>query len=419
MKELDAVVVGAGQAGLGLSYYLTRDRLQHIVLERGRIGETWLSQRWESFKLNTPNLMNALPGFPYDGPEPHAFCESSELVGYFQRYVKEFQLPVQTGARVFSVKQAENDERYIIETENNGQVEEPIFSRSIIIASGVQNVPRYPPLKTQIPPRITQLHTAHYRSASALPAGAVVVVGSGQSGCQIVEDLLSAGRTVYLCTSKVGRVPRHYRGRDLLEWWVDMKNLDITYDSLADKSISRAAQPQISGVGPYGHTLSLQRLARQGAVVLGHLQDVEASSLVLSDDAAANIRFADEFSRQTKEGIDTFVKNKGITAPQPEDDPADMPDSLAECASPQQRLNLHQADVSTIIWATGFKPDLNWIHLPVLDAEGKLLHQRGVSPLRGLYFIGFPWLISRKSGIIYGVKEDAHFIADTISAQLA
>ncbi len=417
MTTMDTVIVGAGQAGLGVSYFLHRDRRQHIVFERGRIGESWLAQRWDSFKLNTPNFMNVLPGLAYDGPEPDGFWRRDELVHYFQRYAEHFQLPVRTGVTVVSVERTEDEERFIVTTRMDGQVEESVLSRSIVIASGIQQTPKSPPIRSRMPDNITQLHTANYRRATLFPPGAIVIVGSGQSGCQIAEDLLSAGRTVYLCTSKVGRAPRRYRGRELLEWWIDMKHLDVTFASLEDKSISRAAQPQISGLGRYGHTVSLQQLARHGVVILGRLLDVDEGTLVLSDEAAAHVRFADEFSQRLKDGIDAYLEKAGITPPPLEDDPADAPDAQAECVSPLRRLNLRDAKVSTVIWATGFTADFSWIHLPVLDTEGKPIHQRGVSLVRGLYFIGFPWLNSRKSGIIYGIEEDAQYIADSISEQ--
>jgi putative flavoprotein involved in K+ transport len=416
---LDTVIVGAGQAGLGVSYFLQRVGNQHLVFERGRIGESWLSQRWDSFKLNTLNFMNVLPGLPYDGPEPDGFRRAEELASYYQQYVEHFKLPIRTGVTVVSVERSEDEQRFIVKTRTNGQTEESVLSRSIVIASGILQTPKFPPASSRIPDNITQLHTASYRNAAALPPGAVVIVGSGQSGCQIAEDLLSAGRTVYLCTSKVGRAPRRYRGRDLLEWWVDMKFLDITYASLEDKSISLAAQPQISGLGRHGHTVSLQQLARQGVVILGRLLDAEGSTLVLSDEAAAHVRYADEFSQRLKDAIDGYISNAGITPPALEDDPADVPDPQAECVSPLRRLDLREAKIGTIIWATGFKPDFSWIHLPVLDAEGKPIHQQGISSVSGLYFIGFPWLNSRKSGIIYGIEDDARTIAAAIAQQLA
>jgi putative flavoprotein involved in K+ transport len=419
VTTLDTVIVGAGQAGLGVSYFLQRDGRKHVVFERGRIGESWLTQRWDSFRLNTPNFMNVLPGFPYDGSEPDGFWRRDELVHYFQRYVEHFQLPVRTGVTVVSVERTEDEKRFIVKTRIHGQVEESELSRSVVIASGIQHTPKSPPIRSRIPDNIAQLHTADYRNATSLGPGATVVVGSGQSGCQIAEDLLSAGRTVYLCTSKVGRAPRRYRGRDLLEWWIDMKHLDMTLASLEDKSISRAAQPQISGLGRYGHTVSLQQLARHGVVILGRLLDVDAGTLVLSDEAAAHVRFADEFSQRLKHGIDAYLAKVRITPPPLEDDPADAPDRQAGCVSPVRRLNLREARVSTIIWATGFTADFSWIRLPVLDAEGVPVHQQGISLVRGLYFIGFPWLNSRKSGIIYGIEEDARYIAGAITEQLA
>ena len=189
----------------------------------------------------------------------------------------------------------------------------------------------------------------------------------------------------------------------------------MTLASLEDTAISRMAQPQISGLGRRGHTVSLQQLARQGAVILGRLLDIDDSALVLSDDAAANVRFADTISQKLKNDIDAYLARIGIAPPPLEEDLADVPDPVAECASPLRRLNLRDAGIGAVIWATGFSPDFGWIHLPVLDEEGKPMHRRGVSPVACVYFLGFPWLNSRKSGIIYGVGEDARFIADAIA----
>jgi putative flavoprotein involved in K+ transport len=419
MTILDAVIVGGGQAGLGVSYFLQQNGNSHILFEQGRIGESWLSGRWDSFQLNTPNLRNVLPGLPYDGPEADGFWRTDKLVDYFQGYVHRFQLPVRTGVTVTSVERAGDQEGFIVKTKSRDQAEETVASRSVVLAAGIQRIPKYPAMRSKLPDEIIQLHTSEYRNPESLPPGAVVVVGGGQSGCQITQDLLSAGRTVCLCTSKVGRVPRRYRGRDLVEWWVDTKFWDVTYDSLPDKSISRAAQPQISGIGRYGHTLSLQYLASRGAVILGRLLDVESGTLILGDDAAAYVHYADEFSQRVKNDIDAYLERMNITPPPLEDDPADIPDVEAECVSPLRQLNLHEADVSAVIWATGFTGDFSWIHLPVFDDENKPIHKRGISPERGLYFVGFPWLNSRKSGILYGIAEDAQFIADAIREQLA
>lgn len=419
VEVLDTVVVGAGQAGLGVSYFLQQAERKHVVLEKGRVGETWLSQRWDSFQLNTPNSMNTLPGLPYTGQEPDGFWRQEELVAYFQQYVDHFHLPVQTDTQVVSVERAKDGKRFLIKFKTNGQAEETVLSRMVVIASGIQNTPRYPQVNHRIPNNIIQQHTCTYRNPAGLPPGAVIVVGSGQSGCQIAEDLAAAGRTVYLCTSKVGRARRRYRGADMLEWLVKIGFLDVKLANLKDKSVTKNIQPQISGVGRYGHTLSLQHLAGQGVIILGRLLDLEGDDLILSDEAAAHVRFADEVSKRFKEDIDAYLAKEGVTPQFLEADPADLPDAEANCVSMIHRLNLRVAKVSAVIWATGFTADFPWVRLPAFDADGLPIHERGVSPVPGLYFLGFPWLTSRKSGILYGIEEDARYIAESIDRQLA
>lgn len=415
---LDSIIVGAGQAGLGTSHFLKKKELKHIVFEQGRIGESWLSMRWDSFKLNTPNFMNVLPGLPYQGSEQDGFWGAKELTNYFQKYANHFQLPVRTGTTVLSAIREEENDYFIIKTKNNDQSEELFLSRSVVVASGILQTPKLPKTYSKVPSTITSIHSAEYRNPSALPSGAIVIVGCGQTGCQIAEDLISEGRTVYICTSKVGRVPRRYRGRDILEWWIDSKFVDVTFESLVDKSVTRISQPQVSGLGRYGHTLSLQYLASKGAMILGRLLDIEDNTLLLGDDAAANIHFADNFSQMIKDQVDAYLKQNGIKPPPLDNDPADIPDSQAICASQLSKLNLQDKGVSTIIWATGFKGNFSWLKLPVFGTEGEPIHRKGISPVKGLYFVGFPWLNSRKSGIIYGIEEDSRFIANAIEEQM-
>jgi putative flavoprotein involved in K+ transport len=419
MTILDVVVVGAGQAGLGVSYYLQRAGLDHVVFERGRIGEAWLSQRWDSFRLNTPNEMNGLPGLPYDGADAEGFASPVEFAGFMRRYVDRFGLPVQTGVQVVSVGPAEPADQFVVRTVRTELPRDAVHARAIVVASGFQCRPVIPAIGDRIPGDICQLHAASYRRAVALPPGAVVIAGSGQTGCQIAEDLLAAGRKVYLCSSRVGRARRRYRGRDTTGWMRDIGLFDMTYASLPDKTASREKQPQVSGLGPRGHTVSLQQLARQGAVILGRLQDVAADTLGLGDDAASNVRFADQFSQQLKDTIDAHLVRAGLALPPLEDDRADAPDPEAACASPIRSLSLREARVSTVIWATGFRSDLGWVHLPAFGVEGDPVHQEGISPVRGLYFIGAPWLRKAKSGIIAGIEEDAEFIARAVVTQLA
>lgn len=419
-NEYDAIVIGAGQAGLGISFYLHQYGRKHIVYERKRIGETWLSQRWDSFKLNTPNCINSLPGYPYRGPEPDGFWTQRDLVAYFRAYIDYFNLPVHTGVNVTVVEPAEADhQRFCVRIESGEHPEQSVLSRVVVVASGSQHTPKLPAFHTNLAEEIAQLHSADYRCPSKLPPGAVVVVGSGQSGSQIAEELLDDGRKVYLSSSRVGRVPRRYRGRDMLEWMAEMRYFDVPYASLPDKSISQDAQPQISGVGRYGHSVSLQFLATKGAVILGRLLDVQHGDLILGEDAAANVHFADEFSQRMKADVDAYLGKSGSELPPLQEDPADVPDPQAGCAYSLPILSLGEAGVSTVIWATGFSADFSWVHLPVLDQRNQPVHRGGISPVPGLYFLGFPWLNSRKSGIIYGIEEDARRITDSINEYLA
>jgi putative flavoprotein involved in K+ transport len=418
-KDFDVVVVGAGQAGLGISYFLKQQGRSHVVYEQKRIGETWISQRWDSFQLNTPNSLNGLPGFPYQGTEPDGFWTQAELVAYFRSYIDRFNLPVRTGIKVNSITLAEEDSRqFCARIQEEERPEYCILCRSVVVASGSLHTPKVPEFYIHLAEEITQLHTATYRRPSDLPPGSVVIVGSGQSGVQIAEELLDNGRKVYICSSKVGRVPRRYRGTDMLEWMKEIHYLDITYNSLENKALSQASQPQISGVGRFGHSVSLQYLASKGAVILGKLLDIQEGSLIMADNAAENVRYADEFSRQMKERVDAHLRDAGKELPPLEEDPADIPDPQAACAYSLTRLSLGEAGISTVIWATGFNGDFSWINMPILDERGQPTHYQGISPVPGLYFLGFPWLNSRKSGIIYGIEEDARRISEAIASYL-
>ncbi len=419
-KEFEVVVIGAGQAGLGMSYFLKQRGRQHVVLEQKRIGETWISQRWDSFQLNTPNSINCLPGFPYQGMDPDGFWTQAELVAYFRAYIDRFNLPVQTGVKVASISLAEGDhQRFCVKVQAGENPDECVLSCAVVVASGCQHTPKIPEFSTRLAEEITQMHTSAYRRPSDLPPGAVVVVGSGQSGVQIAEDLLDEGRKVYLCTSKVGRVPRRYRGKDMLEWMKETHFFDVTFDSLENKSLSQQPFPQISGVGRYGHSVSLQYLATKGAVILGRLLDVQEGSLFLDDNAAEHVRYADDFSRRMKENVDAYLRDSGKELPPLEEDPADAPDRCAACAYSLTRLSLGEAGISAVIWATGFTGNFSWINLPILDERGHPAHYRGISPVPGLYFLGFPWLNSRKSGIIYGIEEDARRISEVVAGFLS
>jgi putative flavoprotein involved in K+ transport len=413
----EAVVIGGGQAGLGASYHLARRGIEHIVLERGRVAESWRSQRWDSFVLNTPNWMNRLPG-EADAIEPRdAFLSRDAYVARLQGYAEVHRLPVRTGTVVTRVSASPDDGGFVLSAEDeNGSVD--IETRCLIVASGVQRVPRIPAIATSLPDGIQQEHAGAYRRAADLPTGAVLVVGSAQSGVQIAEDLLDAGRTVYMCTSAVGRLRRRYRGRDTFEWLVEGGFYDVPLDRLPDPQVRFARQPITSGVGRLGHTVSLQSLAARGVVLLGRPTAIEGDRLLLDDTVGANISFGDRKSAEFNLATDDMIRTAGIEPPAVEPDPADAPHPDPLSVRWPRELDLDAVAVGTVVWATGFGGDLGYLSGPLLGQHDTPVHERGVANVPGIYFLGFPWLWTRKSGIILGVDEDAAFVVDRVAERL-
>ncbi len=411
--RVDVVVVGGGQAGLGAAFHLVKAGLDVVVLERGRVGETWRSQRWDSFALNTPNWMNGLPGAEYAGPDPFGFMTHLELAESFERYVDRFDLPVRTGVTVTGVGPSDGDGRYMVVGESTDGETVAYVADSVVIASGILREPRVPAVSSALPDTIVQLHTGTYRSPDAVPPGAVLVVGGGQSGAQIVEDLLNAGRTVYFSISKVARVPRRYRGRDFMDWWAEMGLWDLATADVDDPEVLAATNPLVSGVGALGHSVSYQHLAHRGVRLMGRLEAVEGGVVRTDDRVVEYLRNADERSAMLRAGIDARIDESGVAAPDPEPDEGDAP-LESDDVEFVTRLSLDKAGVSAVVWATGFTADFSWIDLPVTDDRGVPRHLKGASDVRGIYFIGFPWLSKRKSGVVFGIDEDAANITRAI-----
>lgn len=410
-EAIDVVVVGAGQAGLVVSYLLAQARIHHQVFERGRIGESWRSQRWDSFHLNTPNWSNGLAGMDFPSQIPEAFGHRDRLTEYFEEYARSFGLPIRQHTNVVALDRSPGG-GYMLRTEAD-----TIHATVVVIATGSMSRPRVPAMAQRLSADITSLSSGAYRNPEALPDGAVVVVGSGQSGCQIAEDLLNAGRKVYVCASRVGRVPRVYRGRDIFAWWRDMRFFEFRVDELEDPSIQYAAQPQVSGTDG-GHTVSLQSLANDGATLLGRVQNVDGHLLELGSDLQECIDFADEKSRGFKNAVDDFIERMGIDAAPPLPDPGEPALPELNGSGDIETLDLRKAGVASVIWCTGFDADWSWVNLDVFDDRGRPRHRAGITESPGLYVIGFPWLSKRKSGILYGVSEDAAHIAQHIETYL-
>lgn len=407
----DVIVVGAGYSGLAASYHLKGHGLQHIIFERGKIGESWRSQRWDNFRFNSTNKLNVLPGEDPEPADPDSFSTAPAFVLALEHYAKVHQIPVVENSKVISIEKP--GELFIVSVSCNNEIRK-YLCKQVLIASGVANEIKIPSLAKNISKDIKQLHTSEYKNADQLPNGAVLVVGSAQSGCQITEDLLNAGRKVYLSTSMVGRIPRWYRGRDIFYWVREAKFYDIKAEDIDDPKMLELRPPQVSGTGSGRDSMSLQSLAKDGAVILGKMHRVENTRVFFQEDAVQHVRFADEFSQKIKKLIDDHIIENNIAAPPAHYDEADIPDIDASCASIITSLDLKENNISTIIWSTGFDHDHRYIKLPVFDEKGKLRHKDGLSGFPGIYFLGYPWLRTRKSPIIFGIIEDVKFVVDKL-----
>ncbi|MCA1444017.1 NAD(P)-binding domain-containing protein [Ensifer sp. IC4062] len=403
---LDAVVIGAGWAGLGVSHALMQRGLRHKVLERGRIGETWRTQRWDSFRLNIPNIQTVMAGDTYIGSDPDGAMTSGEFVALLEDYAGRHRLPVETGTPVTDLVASGGLYRLTIP---RGL----LWTRNVVIASSNQNCPTRPPFSALLPPDIHQVDASGYRNASDLDSGAVLVVGSAQSGGQIAEDLVLAGRTVFLATGRVGRLPRTYRGRHISIWMVLTGLIDVTRREILE-------QGPIPGRPLQGalQTISLQSLSAQGVVLLGRLTGVDDGCLSFTDDAEAHVRHADEGSARIRSLVDEYIARNGIDAPPAEPDPAEVIGAVLP-NPPIRSLDLAARGITTVIWCTGFKGDFEWVRVPnVLDAQGQPSYENGLSSVPGVYFAGLPFAISRRSGTILAIAEEAALLADNILRRL-
>ena len=407
---IDAVVIGAGHAGLAVSKRLVDAGVEHVVLERGEIGETWRTQRWDSFALNTPSAVNRLPGGPA-AVDPNEFLGRDAWIAELETYARQSSLPIRTGARVTAVT-AHDDGGFVVTIGGD----ETVRARSVVVATGAANVPKVPAAAATIDRRVEVLTTGTYRRPSQLPDGAVLVVGSAQSGGQIAEDLVDAGREVYLATGTVGRFPRRLRGRDTVAWLSESGWMAQRPEDLPDPAMMRAAQPLISGVGPRGHTLSLQGLARRGVTLLGHFESADGYRLRFAADLAQHVRFGDEIAVRIRQHVDDHIARRGIAAPPSEPDPADEPADPETFRSPTE-LDLADRGVRSVIFTTGFRADYSWLRLPVVRSDGSVMHEQGRAPVDGLWFVGLLWLRMRKSGIILGAMDDSAHVAAQVAAR--
>jgi putative flavoprotein involved in K+ transport len=393
----DCVVVGAGPAGLAASVALADHGVEHLVLERDRVGATWRAQRWDSFRLNTAGWMNPMLG----RQARDAYATGQEVVQRLERLAAG--RPVREGVRV--ARLAPGRDGWALGTDDG-----ELLARTVVVATGDQNQARVPPLAQRLPGRVAQLHAAGYRGPGQLPGGAVLVVGSAQSGCQIAEDLLAGGRRVILATSPVGRVPFRHRGRETVEWLAEAGFMDQRPRDLPDPSVMRAAMPIIAP----GRGLSLPALARAGATLAGRPVAVVGERVAFDDSLAANLAAGDAFAARARAMVDDLIRRGGLDAPPAEPDEHDAHVDL----DPPATLDLRAEEVGAVVWCTGFGGDVSWLDPSLAGADGQPRHADGAAPAPGLWYLGLRWLRRRCSGILLGFPGDAAWVAGAVKAHL-
>jgi putative flavoprotein involved in K+ transport len=406
MEKLQTIVIGGGQAGLSTSYFLCQMGHEHLVLERAsQAGSVWRHDRWDSFTLLTPNWSIRLPGMSYSGNNPDGFMRREELVAYFEKYIENFDLPVQYNTMVTEVTQLEDGEGWLVKTHGS-----TFQAKNVVVATGQFQTPKIPKYSANISESVLQIHSGKYRNPAQLPDGAVLIVGSAQSGTQIAEELHQSGRTVYLCVGSAPRVPRRYRGRDIFEWLADTGFTEATVDKLPSPRAKFAGNPHLSGRDG-GRTINLHLFARDGVKLLGRLSSAENAKIKLAPDLKESLARSDKAEADITAMIDQFIDKNQIYAPEetlPKHQDGYALDEVTE-------LDLKAADINTIIWAIGYDFDFSFVKVPVTDEDGYPIQQRGVTKYPGLYFVGLSWLYKRKSPLLMGVGEDADYIASHIA----
>ncbi|MGD8570510.1 MAG: MSMEG_0569 family flavin-dependent oxidoreductase [Gammaproteobacteria bacterium] len=397
----EAIVVGGGQAGLSMSYYLTQNQIDHVVLNKGELAESWRHERWDSFCLVTPNWQCQLPGFHYQGDDPDGFMVKDEIIQYLEDYVASFRSPLKNRVTVEEI--VYQDGLFKLSTTDG-----PYNAKKVVIACGSYHYPKIPTMAERVPKDVSQLHAAHYRNAEQLPDGAVFVVGSGQSGCQIAEDLHLAGRQVYLSVGSAPRVTRRYRGKEVVNWLDEMGYYETTIDDHPDGKDARKKTNHYVTGRDGGRDINLRILAQQGMGLLGHLSSIERYYLHFENDLQQNLDSADEAAKRINSDIEQYIVDNNIQAP-PDDNIKStfVPDI-------QLKLDLRKENITTIIWSTGFHMDFSWIKLPVFEPGGYPDQVRGVTNTEGLYFLGLNWQNTWGSGRFYHVGRDAHYIMEHI-----
>ncbi len=403
VEKTEVLVVGAGQAGVAMSEHLGRACIPHLVLERGRIAERWHSGRWDSLVANGPAWHDRFPGMDFPG-SPDAFVPKEAVADYFVAYAKQVEAPIRCGVEVLRVARRSGRPGFRVET-SDGVIE----ADQVVAATGPFQVPLMPLLVPESAD-LMQIHSADYRNPAQLPEGALLVVGAGSSGVQIADELVRAGRKVFLSVGPHDRPPRSYRGRDFV-WWLGVLN---KWDAEATPGREHTT---IAVSGAYGgQTIDFRQLAARGIVLVGRTEAWQDGQLHFGDDLAANIERGDANYLSVLDEADAFVLRNGLSLPEEPEARRFLP--MPACVTdPLRTLDLTRAGVAAIVWATGYRAEYGWLPADALDGDGRPRHQRGVSVEPGVYFLGLPWQTRRGSSFIWGVWYDAKYVADHIVKQ--
>lgn len=403
-EEVDVAIIGGGQAGLATSWYLKQANIEHVVLEAGRVAETWRSRRWDSFCLVTPNWSVRLPGGEYAGSDPDGFMSLSQLIDHFESWAHSFHAPVQGGHPVSSL---DSDGAMFNLSLPSGTLK----ARSVVVATGAFQRAHRPAGSEHLPAGLHQLLAEEYRDPSSLPPGGVLVVGSAQTGCQLAEELHESGRSVYLACGRCPWTPRRIEGRDFVWWSAQSGFLDRPLAALPSPAARLTGNLQSTG-HRRGHDLHYRTLHQMGVVLLGHYLGTDGTKIRFADDVAQSVAFGDARMRDFWGYIEAYCKSAGRPAPG-----FDWPPPFS--AVTPTELDVRQAGVGTVIWTTGYRPDYRWIKAPVFDEMGFPVQVDGRTNVAGLYFVGVHWLTNNSSSILYGVGEDAKLVARQIVLERA
>ena len=404
--NVGTLVIGGGQSGLAMSEHLSAHGQPHLVVERHRIAERWRSERWDSLVANGPAWHDRFPSRAFAG-NPDGFATRDQIVDYFVGFAEQIEAPIRCGVEVTALRAKSDGAGFLAET-----TEGAIEATHVVVATGPFQRPLIPSI---VAPQagIEQIHSARYRHPSQLPDGAVLVVGAGSSGAQIADELAHAGRSVYLSVGPHNRPPRRYRGRDFVYWLGVLGEWDAKGVTPGTEHVTIA----VSGAHG-GHTVDFRDLAARGITLLGSAKSYQHGVMDFFPDLARNLARGDANYLSVLDDADAYVARNGLDLPQEPEARQVRPDP--HCVTdPILQLSLAGAGITSIVWATGYAFDFGWINIDAFDDKGRPVHQRGVSAVPGLYFLGLPWLSRRASPFIWGVWHDARFLADHIASRLA